>query len=108
MQRRWEEYGASAPTFLESYRYEDAACGKYVKVVLATRFDDQDPDACPKCVAEATRRAANPEAWWEQHRRRQDSRRWRRDEREREEEDMMLWRQRERDRREMDEWADRA
>jgi hypothetical protein len=105
--RQWDEYRRRAPVFLDSFSYENAACGKYVKVVLALPFDDEDPDACPACVAEAARRAADPEAWAKEHRRRQDARRWRREEREREEEDAALWRQREHDRRQMDEWARR-
>ena len=101
--REWEEYRRRAPVFLDSFSYENAACGTYVKVVLALPFDDEDPDACSACVAEAARRAADPESWWKEQRRRQDARRARREERE----DIEAWREREFDRRSMEDLASR-
>ncbi|MBO0596575.1 hypothetical protein I2485_06760 [Nesterenkonia sp. E16_7] len=41
-----------APQFLEEPgEYRRAACGKKVKALLPIEFSDQDPDACPACVA---------------------------------------------------------
>ena len=102
-ERRWEDYRRRAPVFLDSFSYESAACGKYVKVVLAQRFDDEDPDACPRCVAEAARRAEDAESWAKEQRRRQDARRARREERE----DIGAWREREFDRRSAEDWGRR-
>jgi hypothetical protein len=102
-EREWEGYRRHAPVFLDSFCYENAACGKYVKVVLALPFDDEDPDACPACVAEAARRAEDPEAWSAEQRRRRDARQARQEERE----DIEAWRNREFDRHMMEEWARR-
>jgi hypothetical protein len=38
----------------------EALCGRWTRVVLAQRFDADDPDACPACSRQARLPAARP------------------------------------------------
>lgn len=99
-QRQWDEYGRRSPVFLDRWSSEHAACGKRIKVVLSLRFDDEDPDACPRCVAEAACRSeSGPDVWWAEQERRQLDRYARQRERDEEKRDVEAWEERERHRR---------
>lgn len=55
------------PIYLESFQYQRAACGAFIKVLLPLPFANDD-DSCPRCVAEVQSWQEAPEAWWQRRR----------------------------------------
>lgn len=43
------------PMFLDRFAFENAMCGKRVKVLLSLEFDPGDEDSCPRCVGPVLR-----------------------------------------------------
>jgi hypothetical protein len=41
---------ATEPVFASNGRVEEAACGRYVSVLLPEPFDSEHPQACQRCL----------------------------------------------------------